>query len=221
MPDAVLYVVTILAAYVLGSIPMGIFVVRAYTGKDIRETGSGRTGGTNAMRAAGVFAGLITGVSDMAKGFAAVYLARLLVPGIPWMEAACGAAVVAGHNWSIFLGFKGGAGAATNMGVAMAFWPWSVLILLPTGLAIWWLVGYASLTTTFVAVGVPVMYAILARLIGLPWVYVLYGVATMLMIVMALRPNYRRLLNGTERLVGLRAKMMAAKRDDWVAPTGA
>jgi glycerol-3-phosphate acyltransferase PlsY len=221
MLDVLLYIVTILAAYLLGSIPMGIFVVRAYTGKDIRETGSGRTGGTNAMRAAGFFAGFITGVSDMAKGFAAVYLARLLMPGIPWMEAACGAAVVAGHNWSVFLRFKGGAGAATNMGVAMALWPWSILIILPAGMAIWWLVGYASLTSTFVAVGVPVLLAILAKLVGLPWVYVSYGVATMLMIIMALRPNYRRLLSGTERLVGLRAKILAAKRDDWIAPTSA
>lgn len=220
MPEVVRYALPIVTAYLLGSVPMGIFVVRAYTGKDIRETGSGRTGGTNAMRAAGLHAGVITGLSDIAKGFAAVYLARLLVPGVPWVEAACGVAAVAGHNWSVFLGFKGGAGAATNTGVATALWPWSLPILLPAGLAILFLVGYASLTSTFVAIGVPILFAILAKVLGLPWIYVGYGVATMLMIVLALRPNYRRLIDGNERLVGVRAKTLRSNHDDRIAPTG-
>jgi glycerol-3-phosphate acyltransferase PlsY len=221
MPDIVLYILSILAAYLLGSVPMGVFVVRAYTGKDIRETGSGRIGGTNAMRAAGLHAGVITGLSDIAKGFGAVYIGRLLAPGVPWVEMACGAAAVAGHNWSIYLRFKGGAGAATNIGAATALWPFTAPILVPAGVAILFLTGYASVTSTFVAVGVPIVLAVAARAFGLPWVYVLHGVATLIMIALALVPNYRRLLQGTERVVGPRAKALAAKRDNGVAASGA
>lgn len=220
MPDFIVYLLAILAAYLLGSVPMGVFVVRAYTGKDIRETGSGRIGGTNAMRAAGFFAGFITGVSDLAKGFGAVYIGRLLAPGMPWVEVACGAAVVAGHNWSIYLRFKGGAGAATNIGAATALWPFMTPILLPIGLAVLFLSGYASVASTFIAMSVPILLAVAAKVFGLPWVYVLHGIATLVMITLALVPNYRRLLQGTERLVGPRAKAMAAKHDNGVAASG-
>ena len=221
MPSFVRYGLSVIAAYLLGAIPMGIFIVRAYTGEDIRNTGSGRTGGTNALRAAGLVAGLLTVFSDIAKGIGAIYVARLLAPGVPWVAAACGIAAVAGHNWPVYIRFKGGAGAAPNVGVAIALWPFSALMLLTVPPAILLLTGYASLVSTFVAVSVPIMFAILAKVLGLPWVYVVYGVVTLIMIALALRRNYRRLLQGTERMVGPRAKAMAAKRDNGVAPSGA
>jgi glycerol-3-phosphate acyltransferase PlsY len=221
MPQYLIVALAILAAYVLGSVPMGLYVVRAYTGKDIRDHGSGRIGGTNAMRAAGFHAGLITSLSDLAKGFGAVYIGRLLVPGVPWVEAACGFAAVAGHNWSIFLDFKGGAGAATTVGVATAFWPLAAPILVPISTAILFLGGYASVASTCVAVSMPIMFTLLARDMGLPWVYVLGGFGIMLLIMFALRPNYGRLMRGTERMVGPRAKALAAKQDDSIAASGA
>ena len=213
---------SIIAAYLLGSLPMGIFFVRAYTGKDVRLTGSGRVGGTNAMRAAGFTAGLFTTFSDMAKGFAGVYLARLIVPDLNWVEALCGIAVVAGHNWSIFIRFKGGAGAATNIGAATAMWPFTAPLFIVIGSIVLLTTGYASVTTTTIAVGIPIMLAILSRVIGLPAIYVVYGVGTLILIALALVGNYRRLLNGTERVVGPRAKAMAARKErNGIAPSGA
>lgn len=222
MPAAISIFLAIFGAYFLGSIPMGIFFVRAYKGIDIRDVGSGRTGGTNALRAAGWFAGILTGLSDILKGFTAVYIGRLLMPGVPWVEAACGVAVVVGHNWSAFIGFKGGAGAATNVGVVTALFPYALPVIVVPAMIIFLVSGYASVTTTFVGVSAPIILAVAARVYGLPLIYLTYGVSTLILIALALVPNYRRLLNGTERVVGPRAKAMAAKRDqNGIAASGA
>ncbi|HEX2698476.1 MAG TPA: glycerol-3-phosphate acyltransferase, partial [Anaerolineales bacterium] len=110
----------LLLAYVLGSIPFGLLIVKVATGKDIRQVASGRTGGTNAMRAAGCWAGIATAVFDILKGTAAVLLARVLTHNV-WMEILAPIAAVLGHNYSIFLAerdadgklrLRGGAGGA-------------------------------------------------------------------------------------------------------------
>src|SRR5512136_377646 len=107
--------------YLLGSIPTGYLVIRLIRGEDIRRHGSGRTGGTNAMRAGGVGAGALTTIGDALKGYTAVSVARWLVgPGMlatslgAFAVALSGLMAVIGHNWSIYLGFKGGAGTAPN-----------------------------------------------------------------------------------------------------------
>ena len=102
MVEPVKYILCVVIAYLLGSIPVGVFVVRLFGGRDIRSVGSGRTGGTNALRAAGLPAGVLTGLGDVAKGYAAVTVARLIAgPYVPMLEALCGVATVAGHNWPI------------------------------------------------------------------------------------------------------------------------
>lgn len=213
MPQFVYMILALVAAYMIGSIPMGVFIVRAFTGEDVRTYGSGRTGGTNAMRAAGVWAGVITGLSDLAKGYVGVLLSQLLFPEAFLLHAACGAAAVAGHNWSVFLKFKGGAGGATNVGAATAMWPYfTPIMLIATPLALF-VTGYASVASTFIAVFIPIGLAVLAKVIGLPWEYVLFGMTTLLMIAFALVPNYRRLLQGTERIVGPRAKAIAKREN--------
>ncbi len=169
--------------------------------QDIRQHGSGRTGGTNALRAGGRWAGIGTGAGDMLKGFIAVLVARWVMNGSPdtiWAEVIAGIAVVIGHNASIFLGFKGGAGTGPNIGACVAMWPLSGLWLvpmLPVGLNV---TRYASLTSIIIAVLIPVQLAVRAALGYGPWQYVIYGVVTMLLILWALRPNIKRLLNGTE-----------------------
>src|SRR5512143_650380 len=109
---AVTLILAAIAGYLIGSIPTGYLVVGALTGIDVRKVGSGRTGGTNAMRAGGVRAFALTGIGDMLKGIAAVLAARLIVTWLaagdrPLAEAVAGFAAVCGHNWSVFLGFKG------------------------------------------------------------------------------------------------------------------
>src|SRR5262245_26734537 len=133
----------ILLAYVFGSIPFGLLIVKLKTGKDIREIESGRTGGTNAMRAAGFWAGFATAMLDILKGAVAVWVAQWLTPDL-WVHVIAPIAVILGHNHSIFLierdengkiiRLRGGAGGAPSVGGAMGLWPASILIILPLGM---------------------------------------------------------------------------------------
>lgn len=191
-------VLAALLGYLLGSIPTGFLVVGALTGADVRQVGSGRTGGTNAMRAGGVRAFVLTGIGDMLKGFLAVVVARQLTGSWALAEAVAGVAAVIGHNWSIFLGFKGGAGTGPNIGACVALWPLSALWLIPLVPLGVFVVGYASVTSLVIAALIPISLALRAAAGQSPWVYVTYGVAAALTIVWALRPNIRRLRAGTE-----------------------
>lgn len=200
------YIFSVIAAYLLGAIPMGLIVVWLFNQKDIRSVGSGRTGGTNAMRAAGPVAGVLTGLGDVAKGFIAVYLARFLVPGDSVMEALCAVMAVAGHNWSVFLGFKGGAGTGPNVGAAAALWPISAVVLLPLVPFVLIVTGYASVTSTLTSLVILVIFALRALFAHQPLTYVGYATATLVLVAISLLPNYRRLIAGTERMVGPRAR---------------
>ena len=106
-----------LAGYALGSIPFGLFVAGALKGVDVRTAGSGNIGATNVARVAGVGPGLLVLVLDAAKGTAAVLLARALLPGAPWVQSLTGLAAVVGHVAPFTLGFRGGKGVATGLGV--------------------------------------------------------------------------------------------------------
>jgi glycerol-3-phosphate acyltransferase PlsY len=127
-------------AYLIGSIPSGLLVVKIATGKDVREIESGRTGGTNAMRAAGPLAGLFTALLDVSKGAGAVWVGQSLFSSPDWIVAMNGLLAILGHNYSAFLvernedgklHFRGGAGGATTLGVAIGLWVNSWLVILP------------------------------------------------------------------------------------------
>jgi glycerol-3-phosphate acyltransferase PlsY len=208
--------IALIAAYVLGSVPVGLLVVRLVRGRDIRLWFSGRTGGTNVMRMAGFWAGLVTAILDVAKGALAVYLARYLSDGNPWIEMGAGLLVVLGHNYSIFLlerkdgklRLRGGAGGATTAGVVFAFWPPSILILVPIGAMILYFVGYASVATMCIGIEVAIIF-LLRRLTGqAPWAYVVFGVLIEVILILGLIPNIQRLRRGEERLVGFRARKL-------------
>ncbi len=203
-----------IGAYILGAIPFGLIVVKLMTGKDIRRVESGRTGGTNAMRAAGLGAGILTAALDIIKGASGVWLARAL-GGSVWMEVLAPIGIILGHNYSIFLiernddgrwHLRGGAGGAPSVGGAFGLWPWSLLIILPVGVLVFFGVGYASVTTMSVALVAIIIFAVRAVLGLSPWQYVLYGVLAEILLMIALRPNIKRLLDGSERLHGWRAK---------------
>jgi glycerol-3-phosphate acyltransferase PlsY len=205
---------TAVIGYLIGSIPMGYLVVHLIKGQDIRTHGSGRTGGTNAFRAGGAVAGILTSVGDALKGYAAVMLARLVVgpevlaTTIGTVAAVlAGLAAVIGHNWSVYLGFKGGAGTAPNIGAAIAFWPIAGLYLAPMVPLGLYLIGYASVTSLIIAAVVLITFVVRAALQADPnWWYVAYAVAAAAAVAWALRPNIKRLRQGTERVVGLRAR---------------
>ncbi len=202
----------LLVSYLLGSIPSGLIIVKLTTGRDVRQIGSGRTGGTNAMRAAGFWAGLFTAIFDILKGAASVWMAQAIAPNTHWLHILAPVMAILGHNYSIFLPefdgngrfkrLRGGAGGAPAAGGALGLWPISLAIILPIGALIFFTLGYASVTTISVAVIITVIFLIRA-VYGFPWVDVLYGVLAGALLIWALRPNLKNLLEGKERVVSI------------------
>ena len=200
----------VLFGYILGSIPFGLLIVKLKTGKDIREVESGRTGGTNAMRAAGFWAGLLTAIMDIMKGAVAVWVAQWLAPEAHFAHLFAPVAAILGHNYSVFLisrdedgkmRFHGGAGGAPALGGAAGFWGWSLPIVFGLGALVFFTLGIASVTTMAVAFFVTVIFAIRAYMGLMPWTDVLYGVIAGILLVWALRPNIKKLFAGNERVV--------------------
>ena len=204
--------VVLAVSYLFGSIPSGYLLVRLFAGKDVREVGSGRTGGTNVMRAAGFGAGLLTAVFDGFKAAGSVWLAQSLLPADirPLGMALAGLAAILGHNYSIFLKFKGGAGGASCVGGGVGLWPWSALVVIPIGGLVLFGVGYASLATLSVSITLTALFAyrFYTHAPNAEAEFILYGVGSLILLGWALRPNIRRLLRGEERLVGWRAKRL-------------
>lgn len=210
----------IVLAYLMGSIPFGYLVVKIINGRDVREVESGRTGGTNAFRAAGIGAGVMTASLDVLKGAATAWVVNWLVPGSIWIQVAAALLAIIGHNYSVFLLHKGddgriklrgGAGGATCLGGAIALWNPIALIILPVALLVYLFIGYASVTTMSIAFIAMVVFLVRAALGLSPWAYVMYGALALAVLVWALRPNILRLKEGTERVVGLRAKWLKEK----------
>jgi glycerol-3-phosphate acyltransferase PlsY len=222
----------VLLGYILGSIPFGLLIVKLSTGKDIRQVASGRTGGTNAMRAAGFWAGLLTALFDILKGAVAVWVSQLVVPGNQLIHVLAPIASILGHNYSIFLpdfdengrfkGLRGGAGGAPSVGGAFGLWPVSLAIILPLGAAVFFTLGYASVTTMSVALFAIIVFAVRAAQGAVPWVDVLYGVAAELLLIWALRPNIKNLLAGKERVVNISLHgLLKAKHEETNKPPSA
>ncbi len=203
----------ILLAYVLGSIPFGLLIVKLSTGKDIRQVASGRTGGTNAGRAAGTWAGILTGFMDGAKGAAAVWMAQAAAPASHWLHVGAAIAAILGHNYSLFiierddkgrLRLRGGAGGGPTVGGAIGLWWPSAFIILPIAILVFVGIGYASVTTMSIAVITTIIFVVRYFLGRGPLVDVLYGVGAMILLAWALRPNFRALVEGRERFHGWR-----------------
>jgi glycerol-3-phosphate acyltransferase PlsY len=218
--QALISIIVLIVSYLIGSIPFGLIIVRLKTGQDVRQVESGRTGGTNAMRAAGLWAGIFTALLDVLKAFSCVYLARLLLPGNYWLEVLAPVMAVVGHNYSIFLAEKdqkgrlhlrGGAGGAPALGGAAGLWFPILLFILPIGGFILFFIGYASLATISVPVICIFVFSFFAWRGMVPWEFVFYGIFTLIILAWALRPNFKRLLSGNERMIGYRAKRRQQK----------
>ena len=204
-------ILAVVLAYVIGSVPVGLLIVKIATGKDIREIESGRTGGTNAMRAAGFWAGFATAMLDIVKGAAGVWVARWLAPDMPIFHMIAPLAAILGHNHSIFLPerdengriirLRGGAGGAPSVGGAMGLYLPSILIVLPLGMLTFFTIGIASVTTMAVALYSTLAFAYFASQGIIPWAYVWYGIGAEILLVLALQPNIKRLFEGNERVV--------------------
>jgi len=204
-----------LLSYLVGAIPFGFLLVKIFTGQDVRNVESGRTGGTNSMRAGGFLIGLSTSLLDMFKSAGVVWLARYFFPDAFWMHVITGLFTVIGHNYSLYLVQKdsagklkigGGAGGTPAVGALIGLWWPNMFILIPLGYLIVMVVGYASLATLSLPLIGSLIFLIRYLAFDQPWIYILSGLFSEIFIIWALRPNIKRLLAGTERVVGFRAK---------------
>ncbi len=155
-------IAALMIAYFMGCIPSAYIAGRLVTGRDIREEGDGNPGAGNAYRTIGPKVGLAVGAIDIGKGAVAILVARGLT-GSPGVEMAAGLAVVAGHNWPIFLQLKGGRGAATTVGVLLAIAP---IPAIPVGLISAALLPFIKSATTVLAI---IMIFVPALLVLLTW----------------------------------------------------
>lgn len=200
----------VIMGYVIGSIPFGLLIVKMKTGKDIRTVESGRTGGTNAVRAAGFGAGLLTAILDISKGAASVWLAQMLLPENHVFHVLAPLAAILGHNYSLFLitreengrlRFHGGAGGAPALGGAMGLWLPMFPIVFAAGALVWFTLGIASVTTLAIGLVVIIVFGIRAFNGDQEPVDIWYGIFAELLLLWALRPNIKKLLSGKERVV--------------------
>jgi acyl phosphate:glycerol-3-phosphate acyltransferase len=190
----------VIAAYLVGAIPMGYVVARLRGGVDIRRAGSGNIGATNVLRTLGKGPAIATLVGDIAKGFAAVSIARAADAAPVWAAAGAVLAIV-GNCWPVFLKFRGGKGVATGFGAFLALAPWATA---PAAL-VWILVvatlRYVSLGSVMACVCLPLGVAVL----GYPRPYTAAAVAAAITIIYRHRENLGRLLSGSEARLGQRS----------------
>jgi glycerol-3-phosphate acyltransferase PlsY len=171
-------------------------------GVDVTASGSGRTGGTNVLRSVGPLAAALTVLGDILKGLIPVYL--LAVVAHPLVTALAAAATVIGHNYSIFLHFRGGVGAGTAMGALGGLTFPGALVVTIFGLIALGISQYASILSATIAVTSLLVLIIFAILGYIPYEFIVFGVLNLAVIFYALRPNFARLRAGTERKIGQR-----------------
>ncbi len=206
----------IAVAYLLGSIPSGVWLGRLVFGIDPREYGSRSTGATNVLRTMGAKAALAVTLLDVAKGVGAVVFARWLLPVEPWAHVLAAFAVAAGHNWPIFCGFRGGKGVLVSaVAVGVLYWP-ILLVILPIGavlIAFTRFVSLASISgaviTAALSVGLFVTGKDVAGAGRIPGPYLFYFVVAAVLVVWTHRRNIGRLLAGTENRIGHRVQTAA------------
>jgi glycerol-3-phosphate acyltransferase PlsY len=186
-------IISIVVAYLLGSIPFGYLIVRSKIGADIRDTGSGGTGATNVSRRAGKMAGVLTLLLDAAKGAAAVLIAKALT-GDDWVIAAAAIAALVGHIFPVWLGFRGGKGVATGVGIFLVLAPIALLCAGVIFVAIVALTRYVSLGSIIAALLIPVFVWWQSDVRPI----LIAAVVAAALIVFAHRGNIKRLASRTE-----------------------
>ena len=194
-------------SYLAGGIPTGYLVVRRLMNVDIRERGSGNPGTANVYRVAGAQAGAVTLLVDALKGFVPVLIAHRLYPDQPWFVVRCGAAAIIGHDWTVFLGFKGGKGVATSAGVFAALTPQPTALALMSFVGGMWGSGHISMGSLCAAAILP----LLCLLLGSPHPYTVAALAASLLIAYKHIPNIQRLRQ--ERDLAFRAESGSAGAD--------
>ncbi len=217
----IIFLSVIIFGYLMGSIPFGVIVSRYAVKKDLRAFGSGKTGATNVLRTAGKKAAALAVLGDLLKGIIPVFAAgyifgdRFLVIGsfgigTDLAQVFAGLAAIAGHNWSVFLKFKGGRGVATFFGGLIVLCPPAALIGGEVLLASAGLSRFASLGSILGVVAAYVVMVPLTVIYHFPLAYLAYALIGSVTIIIMHKDNINRLISGTERKIGDQAKQIAS-----------
>ncbi len=192
-------ILLVIVAYLLGAIPFGYLLVRWSTGRDIRQTGSGNVGATNALRSSKL-AGILTLACDAGKGALAVWLAQRFAtdPRIPLIAAV---ATIVGHVFPVFLKFRGGKGVATGCGAFVMLVPYAVLAVLVLFIGVVAVSRYISLGSILAAAFFPLFVALFGYGLPLVWVCVFGG----MLIIAKHHENIRRMFRGEENKFRLKS----------------
>lgn len=187
-------VVLIALSYLIGSISSSTLCVKWVAHLNIRQFGSGNAGATNTLRALGLKWALIVFAFDILKGIVVIVLARELIPGVTWVEYACGITVVIGHDWPVFFKFHGGKGVATSIGVLalMMFFPAviaGVICILVIALTRYVSLGSLLFVSLTVTLSIPFLHS---------WSLTAFSVVIATLVVFQHRQNILRLLHGKE-----------------------
>ena len=210
-------VIILLVSYLLGSIPFGLWIGKIFYHVDVREYGSGRTGGTNVLRTCGKVAFVCSVAGDFLKSFLAVYLAGVIMGdssglindvaiNTAALKSIAGLAAVFGHIWPVFANFRGGRGVATFMGGLTALCIWAALFAVIVLILIVTTTRFMSLGSVVAVVGSYIIMIPLTLLGYYPNEYMAYVLIGSLLIVIAHSDNIQRLITGKERKVGQKAE---------------
>ncbi|MCK9518236.1 MAG: glycerol-3-phosphate 1-O-acyltransferase PlsY [Dehalococcoidia bacterium] len=195
------FAINVALGYLFGSIPFGLVVGFLFTGRDIRQFGSGKTGTTNVLRTAGRFAAILVMVGDISKGVVPALVGRYFFDD-NWVAAAGAAAGVVGHIFPIFAGFRGGRGVAVAFGGVLGLAPLWALALPLIGAAILIPTRYVSLMSVLGTAIAALILCIAALLWDVPIAFAIYALFATLIIEYMHIPNIKRLLAGTEPRLG-------------------
>ena len=197
------YLIMIPVGYLIGAVPFGYLAGKMFANVDIREYGSGSIGMTNVLRTAGARAAVGVLLLDVGKSVLAVVIARLAFDS-RGAEAAAALAVLFGHSWPVFIGFRGGRSTASGWGGLLILSPVAGLIATLIGLSLIALTRYMSVGSIFAASlgSLALVVLALTGIVETPLVYSWYGIVGGTLIVLRHKENILRLLNGTERKIG-------------------
>ncbi|HSL93136.1 MAG TPA: glycerol-3-phosphate 1-O-acyltransferase PlsY [Bacillota bacterium] len=194
-------------AYLMGAFPTA-YVVGKRNNIDITKEGSGNVGGTNTLRVLGWRAGVTVALVDVLKALLPTLIAKQYLGLLPWQVSLIALAAIIGHNWSVFIGFKGGKGIACTIGASLVLFPQALLIALAIAVAVIALTKYVSLGSILLTVLLPVILLLgeYTPLESYDFSYVIFSVVLAVLAVYRHRGNIARLLNGTERKIGDKKK---------------
>ena len=193
----------IISCYLLGSIPFGYIVGKLFKKVDIREYGSGNIGATNALRILGPPLASLVVIGDIGKGIFSIYLVQYLNIDNLLILTIAGLAVICGHDWSIFLGFKGGKGIATTLGVVFALNPTISILALIIGGVVVITTRYVSLASIFVVISIFIFTILFKQ----PYEFIIFSALIMILGIFKHKENIQRLKSKKERKIGEKVKI--------------